>query len=83
MFLAIKELKHAKFRYVMMSIIIILIAWLVFILSGLGNGLSTLSAATIKNLDADYVVYERGADAKFNKSIVSGNLIDGIKKIKM
>ncbi|HDR7533962.1 ABC transporter permease [Bacillus cereus] len=82
MFLAIKELKHAKFRYVMMSIIIILIAWLVFILSGLGNGLSTLNAATIKNLDADYVVYEKGADTKFNKSIVSGNLIDGIKKNK-
>ncbi|HHT7173415.1 TPA: ABC transporter permease [Bacillus cereus] len=82
LFLAIKELKHAKFRYVMMSIIIILIAWLVFILSGLGNGLSTLNAATIKNLDADYVVYEKGADTKFNKSIVSGNLIDGIKKNK-
>ncbi|MGG0234460.1 ABC transporter permease [Bacillus tropicus] len=82
LFLAIKELKHAKFRYVMMSIIIILIAWLVFILSGLGNGLSTLNAATIKNLDADYVVYEKGADTKFNKSIVSGNLIDVMKKNK-
>lgn len=82
MFLAIKELKHSKFRYVMMSIIIILIAWLVFILSGLGNGLSTLSAATIKNLDADYVVYERSAGATFSKSILSGSLIDDIKKNK-
>lgn len=82
MYLAIKELKHAKFRYVMMSIIIILIAWLVFILSGLGNGLSTLSAATVKNLDADYVVYEKSAGATFSKSIMSGNLIDDIKKNK-
>ena len=48
MFLALKELKHAKLRYTLMSIIIVLIAWLVFILSGLGNGLSTLSAATVK-----------------------------------
>ena len=77
-----KELKHAKFRYVMMSIIIILIAWLVFILSGLGNGLSTLSAATVKNLDADYVVYEKSAGASFNKSILPGDLIDEIKKNK-
>ncbi|MBO0962267.1 ABC transporter permease [Neobacillus sp. MM2021_6] len=82
MFLAIKELQHAKFRYVMMGIIIILIAWLVFILSGLGNGLSTLSAATIKNLDANYVVYEKSAGATFNKSIISSNLIDEIKENK-
>jgi putative ABC transport system permease protein len=82
LFLAIKELMHAKFRYVMMSIIIILIAWLVFILSGLGNGLSTLSAATVKNLDADYVVYEKSAGATFSKSTISSNLIDEIKKNK-
>ncbi|SHF08851.1 putative ABC transport system permease protein [Seinonella peptonophila] len=82
LFLAIKELKHAKFRYVMMSIIIILIAWLVFILSGLGNGLSTLSAASIKNLDANYVVYEKSASATFSKSILSGDLINEIKKNK-
>lgn len=82
LFLAIRELKHAKLRYVMMSIIIILIAWLVFILSGLGNGLSTLSAATVKNLPADHVVYEENADATFSKSILSGNLVDDIKKYK-
>ncbi|MGX9135525.1 ABC transporter permease [Rummeliibacillus sp. JY-2-4R] len=80
MFLALKELKHAKLRYTLMSVIIVLIAWLVFILSGLGNGLSTLSAATIKNLDADYVVYEDGAKATFSKSLISESLIDSIKK---
>ncbi|MBO9130772.1 ABC transporter permease [Bacillus sp. 165] len=82
MFLAIKELKHAKFRYLMMSIIIILIAWLVFILSGLGNGLSTLSAATIKNLNADYVVYEKTAGARFSKSVISANLSEEIRNNK-
>jgi putative ABC transport system permease protein len=82
LFLALKELKHARFRYVMMSIIVILIAWLVFILSGLGNGLSTLSAATVKNLNANYVVYEKSSGATFSKSIISGNLIDKIKKNK-
>ncbi|RLQ93650.1 ABC transporter permease [Falsibacillus albus] len=82
MFLAIKELKHSKFRYLMMSIIIILIAWLVFILSGLGNGLSTLSAATIKNLHANYVVYEKSAGATFNKSIISSDVIDEVRKNK-
>lgn len=82
MFLALKELKHAKLRYTLMSIIIVLIAWLVFILSGLGNGLSTLSAAAVKNLDADYVVYEDGAKATFSKSLISNSLVDDIKKNK-
>lgn len=33
MFLAIKEMKHAKKRFMMIGAIIMLIAWLVFILS--------------------------------------------------
>lgn len=82
MFLALKELKHAKFRYVLMSVIIILIAWLVFILSGLGNGLSTLSAAAVKNLNADYVIYEKGAGATFSKSLISEKLVNEAKAQK-
>lgn len=82
MFLALKELKHSKLRYTMMSIIIILIAWLVFILSGLGNGLSTLSAATLKNIQAEHAVFENTADSTFSKSIVSETIIDDLKKVK-
>ncbi|GEK35241.1 ABC transporter permease [Kurthia sibirica] len=82
MFLAWNELKHAKLRYGMMTMIIILIAWLVFILSGLGNGLSTLSAATLKNFDAQYAVYEETAGSKFTKSMLSEELIEEIKQQK-
>ncbi len=74
MFLALKELKHGKLRFTMIGLIIVLIAWLVFILSGLGNGLSTLSAATVKNWDAEHVVYEDGAGATFSKSLLSQSL---------
>ncbi|PRX38562.1 hypothetical protein CLV97_14810 [Planifilum fimeticola] len=35
MFLALRELKHAKFRFFMIGMILLLISWLVFILSGL------------------------------------------------
>lgn len=80
MFLAWKELVHSKFRYMMMSMIIILIAWLVFILAGLGNGLSTLSAATIKNIDANYVAYEDTAGATFSKSLLSEDIQGDLEK---
>lgn len=85
MFLALKEIKHAKLRYSMITMIIVLIGWLTFILSGLGNGLSTLSAASIKNLDAHYVVYEEGSGSKFSKSLISASLkekIDAQSKVE-
>ena len=63
MFLALKEMKHAKKRFTMIGAIIMMIAWLVFILSGLGNGLSTLAAASMKNIDGDLFIYEAGSDA--------------------
>lgn len=55
----------------MIGIIIVLIAWLVFILSGLGNGLSTLSAAAFKNMKADYVTFEEGSRSSMSRSILS------------
>lgn len=81
MFLAIKELKYAKLRFFMIGIILVLISWLVFILSGLGNGLSTLSAATFKNMDAQFVVFEDGARHSMLRSVISEDLIDEITKV--
>lgn len=75
MFLAMKELMHNKTRFLMITIIFVLIAWLVFILSGLGNGLSTLAAATVKNMKTDYVVFEQGSRASMSRSLLSDNFL--------
>lgn len=80
MFLAIQEMRHGKWRFMMIGFIIVLISWLVFILSGLGNGLSTLSAASIKNMDAEYVVYEKGAGFTFSKSLLSESLLSDLEE---
>lgn len=82
MFLAIKELMHSKLRFLLIGFITVLIAWLVFILSGLGNGLSTLSAATFKNMDADYVTFEEGSRASMSRSLLSESLVDELKAQK-
>jgi len=74
MFLAWKELKHSKTKFLMIAVILILVSWLVFILSGLGNGLSTLAASTFKNMNADYVVFQKGSKASMSKSLLSGDL---------
>ena len=79
MFLALKEMKHAKTRFTMIGAIIMLIAWLVFILSGLGNGLSSLAAATMKNIDGDYFIYEEGSGGSMMKTKVSGDIAADVK----
>ena len=79
MFLALRELKFAKRRFAMIGMILVLIAWLVFILSGLGNGLANLSAATFKNMEADYVTYEEGARDSMNRSLMSEDLVGDLE----
>ena len=74
MFLALKELRHSKTKFLMIAIIFVLISWLVFILAGLGNGLSTLAASTFKTMNADYVVFEQGSKASMSKSLLSNEL---------
>lgn len=74
MFLALKELKHSKGKFMMIGLIIVFISWLVFVLSGLGTGLSDLAASTLKYAEADYVVFEEDTDFSFSKSILSEDL---------
>ena len=40
MFLGFNEMKYSKVRYVLVVLVMVLIAWLIFILSGLANGLA-------------------------------------------
>ena len=79
MFLALRELKHAKLRFMMIGIILVLISWLVFILSGLGNGLSSLSAAAFKNMEAQFVVFEEGSRHSMLRSVISEDLVEELK----
>ncbi|EFM11122.1 protein of unknown function DUF214 [Paenibacillus curdlanolyticus YK9] len=81
MFLAMKELMRNKMRFFMIVIIFVLVSWLVLILSGLGNGLSTLAAATFKNMKADYVVFEQGSQSSMSKSLMSDQLVAEVKQL--
>lgn len=50
MFMAWKEIKKSKARFIILGSIIFLISFLTFIISGLANGLSQDNAALIRNL---------------------------------
>ncbi|OAS18718.1 ABC transporter permease [Paenibacillus oryzisoli] len=81
MFLALREIMHSKMKFSMIVIIFVLIAWLVFILSGLGNGLSTLAASSFQNMKADYVVFEQGSQSSMGKSLLSDQLVAEAEKL--
>ncbi|MBL0386913.1 ABC transporter permease [Tumebacillus sp. ITR2] len=75
MYLAMKELMRNRTRFLMIAVIFTLIAWMVFLLSGLGNGLQTLSAATMKSMKADYLIFEQGSKASLSKSLLAEEVV--------
>lgn len=78
MTLALKELLYSKGRFIMIGLIIVLISWLVFILSGLGTGLSTLSTGVLSQADFTGVVFEEGSEYSLSKSKISGSLSEEV-----
>ncbi len=80
MFLAVRELKHAKFRYLLIGFIMILVAWLTFIVSGLANGLAADNASAMKNMKGDYVVLQDNAEQKLARSSIPTDQLDEIRQ---
>lgn len=80
MFLALRELKHAKFRYLLIGFIMLLVAWLTFIVSGLANGLALDNASAMKNVNGDYFVLQDNADQKLARSSIPTDTLDEIRK---
>lgn len=82
MFLAIRELVHAKFRYILIGVIMVLIAMLIFIISGLAKGLSADNASAIQHLQADYVLLEKDVDQRITSSKFSADKFTAIQETK-
>lgn len=81
MFLALRELRYARLRYLMIGTIITLIAWLVFLLSGLANGLANDSAAAIKAMPASAVVFQQGSQLLLQRSILPAAVVAQVRRI--
>jgi putative ABC transport system permease protein len=81
MFLALRELQHAWVRYLLFGAIITLVAWLVFLLSGLANGLSTDNAATVQKMPVDYFVLQADARTQMGRSLISGSLVETVGQV--
>ncbi|MBP2097733.1 ABC transporter permease [Enterococcus rivorum] len=70
MFLGINEIKYSKGRYVLVISVMVLIAWLIFILSGLANGLAQGNRIAVDQWKADKIVLADDANSNLNASVV-------------
>lgn len=70
MYLAYKEMLHSKARYLLMILVIILVSYLIYFLSGLAFGLANNNRSAIDRWDANSVVISKYA----NNSLASSKL---------
>ena len=78
MFLALREFRHAKLRYTLIAIVIAMVASLVFILSGLANGLAAGNSEAIEAIDADGFVVASGSEYLFDRSRLEPDTVSAI-----
>lgn len=71
MFLALKEIKHAKFRYALITVMIMMISYLVFILMGMMLGLANENKAAINAWGTQTVFLNKNANGNLSASMVT------------
>ena len=70
MFLAVRELRFAWGRFLLMGSVIALVAILTVMLSGLASGLVDDNVSVLKSLPATHLGFQRNADSTFSRSTV-------------
>lgn len=81
MFLAIRELRHAKARYALIAVIMVLVAFLVLFVTGLAQGLAYDSAAAVKNMKATHFILEEHSDKRFTRSQIGDEVLEAARRI--
>lgn len=76
MFLAFKEIKKEKTRFLLIIMIFLLISYLVYFLLGLANGLASDNKTAVEQWQADKIVLSKGANDNINSSMIDQDLIE-------
>ncbi len=79
MFLAFKELKHSKSKFILIIAVIVLISYLVYFLTSLANGLASSYTNAIKKWDSDQIILTVDANDSAMMSYMEQKDIDAIK----
>lgn len=78
MFLAMKDLKYNKSRYFLVVSMLILLTFMVLFLSGLANGLSLATSATIENAQANHYIVSDDANSIITRSTITEKQLEEV-----
>ncbi|GHP14132.1 ABC transporter permease [Lentilactobacillus fungorum] len=73
MYLALKEIRHEKLRYGLIISMIVLIAYLIFILTGLAFGLAGENTQAIDSWDAKSIVLNKDSNINLSQSVITSD----------
>lgn len=73
MFLAIEEIIHDKLRYGLIILMVVMIAYLLFMLTGLMNGLARENTAAITSWQTRTVLLNQNANDNMSQSLITAN----------
>lgn len=79
MFLALREFRHARLRYALVTGVIAMVASLVFILSGLANGLASGNSEALEAIDANAFVVASGSEYLLDRSRLSDEIVSAVQ----
>ena len=79
LFLAWKEIRYAKMKFLLITGIITLITSLVLSISGLANGLSVDNASAIKNMTAKTYIVEESDQHQLERSMMIPDEVDAVQ----
>lgn len=77
MFLAWNEIKRNKLKFGLIIGILVLISYLLFLLSGLANGLINMNTEGIKKWKADAIVVNKDANQTVQQSVFKTSKVKG------
>jgi len=81
-FLSLREMRHSRLRTAMIVSIIALIAWLVFLLSGLANGLSNDNGASLRKMDASGIVFQNDVRMYLHRSLLPAETVQQVSEVE-
>lgn len=81
MYLAIREMRHAKGRYALIATIMVLVSFLVLFVTGLAQGLAYDNAASVKNMAATHFVLEQDSNHRFTRSQVDQDQLNQARSV--
>ncbi len=81
MFLALRDLKFAKGRFLLMGLVVVLVAFLTTFLSGLSSGLIKNNISGLMALDATHLAFEFSDKPSYRNSMVERYMWEGWRDV--